>query len=84
MKIKKAVAVLVVPAAFCLGIVWGSIPNQSGQSVAQDIQKPGHGAVAQDIQKPGHGPVVVAVISSSSSLFGIDSASQSENERKAA
>lgn len=45
-KIKKAWLALALTAMLALGIVWGSISNQSNRNLmAEDIQKPGHVAI---------------------------------------
>ncbi len=56
--LRKTLLALGLAAVVALGVVWGSSEStiQQPGSVAQDIQKPGHGALAieTNIQKPGH------------------------------
>jgi hypothetical protein len=55
----KLVVALGLASMLSLGVIWGTgaASSHTVRAVAEDIQKPGHGALAwqpQDIQKPGH------------------------------
>ena len=60
-RLHKTLIALALAGVVALGVVWGGSPAASHRapSMAENIQKPGHGALAfadidTNIQKPGH------------------------------